>query len=371
VRVEEAQVIPCIHGGDVARIAAQLNCPPEQVIDFSANINPRGLPQAARKALADGAQRPEKLLRYPDWETHLLRRLLAERLSVPFESVVLGAGASALIADAIRALKPAHCMALVPAFAEYRRACDAARCKFSGIPLHDKNQFSIDIRECIRLLRAVRPDLLILNNPHNPTGSLTSADAIRRVFECAAEMRTTVLVDEAFIDYAPDEEITTCAAGSPGIIAIRSLTKFYGCPGLRLGYAVAHPSFAEQITRHIPAWPVGALPLDVLASAVADSDYARQTLAENDQERRRLFHALRALGLQAYPSAANFIFARLPDSWPTSAELREALIGRHRVLIRNCDSFEGLEQGRYVRLAVLGSVENTLLIHSLKDFCTA
>jgi threonine-phosphate decarboxylase len=369
--MEDARVTQCIHGGDVARIAAQLNCSPEQVIDFSANINPRGLPEAARKALADGARHPEKLLRYPDWETHPLRRLLAERLGVPFESVVLGSGASALIADAIHALKPAQCMAFVPAFAEYRRACDAVGCKFSGIPLHEKNQFSIDIPECIRLLRAIRPDLLILNNPHNPSGSLTSATAIRRVFECAAEMRITVLVDEAFIDYAPDEEITTDAAGSPGIIAIHSLTKFYGCPGLRIGYAVTHPSLAEQITRHIPAWPVGALPLDVLASAVTDSDYARQTLAENDQARRRLFYALKALGLEPYPPSANFIFARLPESWPTSAEVREALIRRHRILIRNCDSFEGLEQGRYVRLAVLGSAENTLLIHSLKDFCTA
>jgi len=354
-----------IHGGDVARIAAELTFPPEQILDFSANINPRGLPDAARTTLAAAARRPELLLRYPDWETHSLRRLLAQRLSVPLESVLLGTGASALITDAIRALRPAHCMAFIPAFAEYRRACETIECQFSGIPLHEHNQFSIDVPECIQILRASRPDLLIVNNPHNPSGSLASAEAIQSIFDCAAEMQSAVLVDEAFIDYAPAHAITTRAARNPGMVAIRSLTKFYGCPGLRIGYAVAHSSIAEQITSHVPAWPVGTLALDVLTSAVSEADYARLTILENEKERCRLAAALSKLGLQPYASAANFILVRLLHPWPASAELRDYLVRRHRILIRNCDSFDGLEPGRYIRLAVLGSAENNSLIAAL------
>lgn len=354
-----------IHGGDVARIAAELRFPPEQIVDFSANINPRGLPDAARRTLADAARRPELLLRYPEWETHSLRRLLAEQLSVPLESVLLANGASALIAEALRALRPARCMAFVPAFAEYRRACEAIGCQFSGIPLHEHNQFSIDLPECVRILRASRPDLLIVNNPNNPSGSLASAEAIHSIFDCAAEMRIAVLVDEAFIDYAPEHAITTRAARNPGIVAIRSLTKFYGCPGLRIGYAVTHSSIAEQITRQVSAWPVGTLAFDVLTSAISDADYARLAILENEKERCRLTSALSKLGLQPYASAANFILVRLLHPWPASAELHDYLVRRQRILIRNCDSFDGLERGRYIRLAVLGSAENNSLIAAL------
>ena len=91
----------------------------------------------------------------------------------------------------------------------------------------------------------------------------------------------SVLADEAFIDYIPDAAVTRDAAARPGVIAIRSLTKFLGCPGLRVGYAVAAPETMRSLTAQLPAWPVTTLALNALAEALEDTEFARQTIETN------------------------------------------------------------------------------------------
>jgi threonine-phosphate decarboxylase len=365
--MEAAQMIQGLHGGDVLRIASELQCEPSEIIDFSANINPRGLPASALDPLLRAAECPKELLGYPDWVSHPLRRTLANRLNVPIESVVLGAGASALITDAIRAARPSNCIAFLPAFAEYRRACDACDALFTGIQLKTEDHFQIDTTKCVKALRTLRPELLILNNPHNPSGSVTSKTEIRAIIDEATETGTAVLVDEAFIDYVPENQITADAATRRGLIAVRSLTKFYGCPGLRVGYAVAHPSFAREIEQQMPAWPIGSLALEVLNTAVQDLEYARITIEENARERALLRFRLAELGFETFPPGANFLLMKLPAKWADAARVREELLRRHRILVRDCRSFEGLEEGRYIRLAVLGANENQLLINAFVE----
>lgn len=363
--MEARQITQGLHGGDVLRMASELRCDPGEIIDFSANINPRGLPAGALAILAAAVQSPEALLQYPDWTSHPLRHTLADKLQVPPKTIVLGAGASALITHTIRALRAAKCVAFLPAFAEYRRACDASRTAFTGIRLWEKDRFRINAVTCIQVLQRLRPDLLILNNPHNPSGWFTSAADIREIASNAAEIGTTVLVDEAFIDYVPEQQVTPDAARSPGLIAIRSLTKFYGCPGLRIGYAVAHPSVVRRIEEQMPAWPIGTLALDALTAAVQDTEYARATLAENARERARLAACLAELGFEIHPPAANFLLLKLPNGWPDSGPVREQLLRGHRILVRDCASFEGLECGRYIRVAVLSGNQNQQLVRAL------
>jgi threonine-phosphate decarboxylase len=157
------------------------------------------------------------------------------------------------------------------------------------------------------------------------------------------------------------------AAGRPGLIVIRSLTKFYGCPALRVGYAVGHPNRIEKIRAFLPTWPVTQLALDTLSEAVADGAYADASLRENAFERERLGRSLKDLGLFVFPSSANYLLLELTANMPTASELRARLIAKHRILIRNCDSYEGLVEGRYIRVAVLSGEENGRLIAALTE----
>ena len=347
------------HGGDVEQIARAFGIPAERLLDFSANVNPMGLPPQAAERLAREARDPRRLSQYPDPGATELRCLLSQRLGVPAECVVIGAGADSLIHAALRALAPRRCLIPIPAFSEYGRACRAYGCAIHAIPL------AVDFSLARQALQRAGPgDLVIFNNPHNPTGACASrAEMLDRI----AMVRTsggTVLADEAFIDYAPDEAITRDAAAQPGVIAIRSLTKFFGCPGLRVGYCVASPETAAGVAAQLPAWPVTTFALNALAEALRDDAYAREALERNQRARARLAHGLGLCGCQVFPSAANFLFLRLPDPFP-AARVRAQLIRKHAILVRECDSFEGIEDGRYLRVAVRHESENAQLVEAL------
>jgi len=345
------------HGGDVQRVACQAGMAAESLLDFSANVNPMGLPPRAAARLACEARDPRLWSQYPDPEAPELRCLLSQRLNVAAGCIVIGAGADALIHAAVRALEPRRSVIPVPAFLEYERACQAYGCAIHAIPLAMRAEFRLD-----------RGDLLILNNPHNPTGAGVSLVEMQERIAAAQSAGASVLADEAFIDYFPEAAITSEAATQTGVIAIRSLTKFFGCPGLRVGYAVAAPETAHRLAAQLPAWPVTTLALNALAEALCDGEYARTTLERNQQARAQLAGELSRLGCQVFPSVANFLFLRLPDGF-VAAQVRERLIREHAILVRACDSFAGIERGRYLRVAVRLEDENARLVKALARVC--
>ncbi len=334
------------HGGDVWQVAAEFGIPVEEILDFSANINPRGLPARARERLERDAADSRLLSLYPDPTARRLREALSAKLGVPFETIVVGPGAEALLAPILLAIGARRAFIPIPAFSEYGRVCGQL-----GIERVDESE------AC---------HVVFLNNPHNPSGALVEACEVLRRFEDARVKGAAFLVDEAFIDYAPHASVVTDAAREPGLIVLRSLTKFYGCPALRVGYAVATPDTARRIGSLLPTWPVSQLALDALTEAVGDREYEEASRRENLIDREGLAESLRSLGFNVFPSAANYLLLELRPEMPLSSELRIRLVKNHRILIRNCDSYEGLATGCFIRVAVRSRAENERLVEVLK-----
>src|SRR5439155_14170472 len=238
------------------------------------NINPRGLPPQAMQRLAGDACDLQLLSRYPDPSANRLRLALSEHLALPSEAIAVGSGAEALLAPILRCLRARRLMVPVPAFSEYRRVCAQQDIEYVPFPLERSESFRISVDNLCRRLEAEPCDVVLLNNPHNPSGALLEAHELRRIFCAARSSGATLVLDEAFVDYAPHATLAGDAALMPGLIVVRSLTKFYGCPALRVGYAVAHPDAVSRIRSSLPAWPVTQLALDALAEAVADREYA-------------------------------------------------------------------------------------------------
>jgi threonine-phosphate decarboxylase len=354
---------PYAHGGNIAQAARLLGIPASRILDFSANVNPMGLPPRAALRLAREASDPAISAHYPDPESTELRCLLSQQLAVPTECILIGSGAAALIHSAIRAVAPRRCLIPVPAFCEYERACRACGSSPRFLPLPP------DFHLAPRSLAEASPgDLVILNNPHNPSGACATRDEMLSLIAAARRSEAHVLVDEAFIDYSPESAITREAAApqanAAGLIAIRSLTKFYGCPGLRVGYAVAAPETASRIAAKFPPWPVSTLAQNALAEALRDNDYIREALETNHSARMSLDASLTALGCRVHPSAANFLLIQLPARFP-AAHIRERLLRDHAILVRECDSFRGLEGQNYLRVAVRLETENARLLEAL------
>jgi threonine-phosphate decarboxylase len=333
------------HGGDVWQVAKEFGIPVAEILDFSANINPRGLPVRARERLQRDAADSHLLSLYPDPTARRMREALSVKLDVSFESIVVGPGAEALLSPILRAIGARRAFVPTPAFSEYGRVCE-----------------QLDIE---RVDESEPCDVVFLNNPHNPSGALIEACEVRRIFEKARSKGAVLLVDEAFIDYTPHASVVTDAPRETGLIVLRSLTKFYGCPALRVGYAVAKPDTARSIGSLLPMWPVTQLAFDALTDAVADREYGEASRRENEIERESLALGLREIGMTVFPSAANYLLLELKAGMPSSEELRSRLIQKHRILIRNCDSYEGLAKGRFVRVAVRSAAENARLIEAL------
>jgi threonine-phosphate decarboxylase len=355
------------HGGDVWQAGEALGISASELLDFSANINPRGLPPRALARLAHDASDVRLLSCYPDPCATRLRTALGDQLGVPADAIVVGPGAESLLAPILRCLETPDLLVPVPAFSEYRRVCQQNQIEFIPFPLNRDESFRTPVDLLCRTIASETPGAVLLNNPHNPSGAILGLADIRRVADTAFSMLATMVLDEAFIDYALHATLVRQGASQPALIVVRSLTKFYGCPALRVGYAVAHPDTVRRIQTFLPTWPVTQLALDTLTEAIADHGYAEASLRENEAERAQLADSLRSLGLFVFPSAANYLFAELPPGAPTSSDLRARLIAKHRILIRNCDSYEGLTPGRYVRVAVRLNEENHRLIHALSE----
>ena len=342
-----------LHGGLVDAAARELGVLPEDILDFSANLNPAGLPPRAAARLAREAADTHVISRYPDPEARELKLALSARLDLPVESIVIGPGADALIHAAIRALAPQQCVIPIPAFSEYERACTA-----SGVPVR---KISLGAPEEI-----ATGETIVFNNPHNPTGVCVSRSEMLARIAAATSKGASVLVDEAFIDYVPEAAITRDAVIQTSVIAIRSLTKFYGCAGLRVGYAVASPATASLLHSHLPPWPVTTLAANALAEAIADDEYAQTTIPCNAARRERLTASLTSAGCKVFPGAANFLLFELRPG-EDAAHVQQCLLQNARILVRGCDSFEGLTPGRYIRVAVRSDKENALLLNALTE----
>jgi threonine-phosphate decarboxylase len=360
-RSSRAQPIHGEHGGRVYEAARRWGIEPHQVLDFSANINPLGPPQGVLSAIAN-ALTPISLRVYPD--PHNFVSAIANKYRLMPDEIVVGSGAASLIFAVMHALSPKRVLILEPAFVEYARASAAVNAKITTALLTEERGFTPDFASLVRTVKERQFDLVILNPPHNPTGALYPRDALLSLIDAAEEYNATVLLDEAFIDYAPQASLVSLAATKPHLIVLRSLTKFYAMPGLRIGYAVCAAKLAGRIREQIDPWSVSSVALEAGSVALDEDEFEVESRRANAVAREEFAGALRGIGLQVLPSAANFLLAKLPRG--SGGGLQNSLESE-RILIRRCDSFHGLGEA-FIRLAVRSSSDNVRLVCLIEEW---
>ncbi|HKP38262.1 MAG TPA: threonine-phosphate decarboxylase CobD [Pyrinomonadaceae bacterium] len=340
-----------MHGGQVHAAARRWGIDPEQVIDFSANINPLGVPLGVRQAIENGL-RKIKVESYPD--TNEFATALAASKRLMADEIVIGSGTASLMFAALHALCPTRVLLFEPAFSEYQRACLAAGCAVTSWSLTEKDTFYPEFERLVRAIKSKEFDLVILNSPHNPTGCLYAREDLLSVVDAAEENNVSIMLDEAFIDYEPEKSLLSLAPTKANLIVLRSLTKFYAMPGLRIGYAVCGAKLAATIRAQIDPWSVSTIALEAATAALNETEFTERSRDMNHLAREEFAYALRGLGLLVFPSAANFLLAKLPGGCGSQLS---TWLQAHRILIRRCDSFQGLGD-EYIRLAVRSREDN-------------
>ncbi|MEH1770283.1 MAG: threonine-phosphate decarboxylase CobD [Nostoc sp.] len=367
------------HGGNLAWAAALAGCPPDAILDFSASISPLGPPNSAIAAILSQIG---NLKHYPDPNYSELRLALSHFHQLPPEWILPGNGSAELLTLIGRELAQlAATILITPAFGDYYRTLKAYDAKVLECPLISSEQRVLSAELPVLLstqhwlnallpLTAVvqRPTAansthcgLLLNNPHNPTGKLFSRDSILPYLEQFA----LVVMDEAFMDFLPPNEeqsLIPVVQEYPNLVVLRSLTKFYSLPGLRLGYAIAHPDCLAKWQLWRDPWPVNTLAAAAAIAALQDTEFQQQTWAWLPPARNQLFQGLAEIpGLQPQVSAANFL---LVESQQSTLQLQQKLLKHHQILIRDCLSFQELGD-RFFRVAVREESDNQRLLTAL------
>ncbi len=343
------------HGGNVWDA---LHTGGRPALDFSASVNPLGPPPGLLEHLQT---RWPWIVHYPDRRARGFVAAAARRYGLPPEAVLAGNGSAELIDLALRGLQPGRVILCPPDFGLYER-CVPRGVPVLRIPRAPGEGFAPDLGAVGREVRS--GDLVILSNPSNPAGTAAAAEELLETARRCARAGAVLVVDEAFADFCPEESLIVHAAREPALVVLRSLTKFYGIPGIRIGFAAGTPGLVERMAAAQVPWSVGTLDQAAGAYCMDLEDWDARTLAFTARARGELRRDLEALpGVSVVPGArANYLLVRLDPPAPGATGVYEFLAARG-ILVRHCGSF-GLGE-RHVRVAVRRPSENRRLVQAL------
>ncbi|HEX8948770.1 MAG TPA: threonine-phosphate decarboxylase CobD [Dissulfurispiraceae bacterium] len=361
------------HGGNIYRLAEKLGIEESEIIDFSASINPLGVPKSVISEIKDTAKH---LCNYPDPDAKQLRLWLAQHLNVNSKSVLCGNGSTELIYLVVRALRPEKVLIPAPTFSEYERAV-RDKGKIAHFRLSEQDGFAIEPERFISAMAGgstsasfksaltASVDMVFLCNPNNPTGTLISRTDMMKLADAAKGLRCYLVIDEAFMDFSPEESMIKEVEHNPYLIVLRSLTKFYALSGLRIGYGIVPPVIMDIIKKYQEPWTVNTLAQAAGIAAINDTSYQNDTFKVIKSEKKVLEDGFKLLGIEYFPSAANFYLLKLKNAQPIAAALRDK-----GILVRDCSNFPGLDDS-YLRVAVKSNRDNMQLLQELANLCMA
>lgn len=366
-RLEIRDVAICQHGGiDYAEVET-LGIAPQDILDFSANLNPFGPPPGMMEILSKCHDELGKVIsHYPDSEVYRLRHSLAEKLGIKVENILVGSGSTELIRLAALAyFGPGDKILIIePTYGEYQVACQITGAALIKQRLPAQNGFWLDTSETVELIRRYCPKGIFVCNPNNPTGRYLSRVDFEKILDAAKD--SLVVLDEAYVSFVDNAWSSldlalhsSLRAERSNLLVLRSMTKDYAMAGLRLGYGVAKEEIIANLRRICPPWNVNALAQKAGIIAIAEEEYLKRCQIELREAKDYLIAELSSLGLPPLPSEANFFLVKVGDAPRFRRELFKRMI-----LVRDCTSF-GLPQ--YVRIAPRPLPQCQKLITAIKE----
>lgn len=350
-----------IHGGNIKEIAEIYELPEESILDFSANINPLGLSKNLLKTLKENM---EQILHYPDLRYTELKREIADYHSLTPQNIFLGNGAAEVIYSLANVLKSQQLLVLAPTFSEYEDAF--AHQKTNIVYFETKgNDFKVDTTDLITKVQEEHVDTLCICNPNNPTGTIIEKEEMIKLANFCQNNQIYLIVDEAFMDFVNEKEsLTTELRENNYLVILRSLTKIFAIPGLRLGYLLTdNTHIMDDLESNAIPWRINCFAEIAGRESLKDKAYLAETLNYVEKERRFLEKSLaKFTDLKIVKSSANFIFFE----YLSSIDLQRELI-QMNILIRDCSNYQGLD-GNYYRIAVRTRGENEKLVTALERY---
>ena len=357
---------PVFHGSDIEKICSYYGLKKEYIVKFGANVNPLGLSPKASAAIAAHV---DIFSSYPDREYTTLRNTISEYCNIPADFILPGNGSSELISLLIQEKAPKHTLILGPTYSEYSRELSFSGSTQEYYPLQESKDFEPDIPDLCKKLEQGY-DFLILCNPNNPTSSAISQKDLRQLISFCAEKNIFVMIDETYVEFAPDINAITAVPLTrefTNLMVLRGVSKFFAAPGMRLGYGITgNMDFLSKMREKQTPWSLNSMGAFAGEIMLQDEDYIRQTRELILSERTRMIKELKSVPTyKVYPAYANFILLKILKPGLTSYDVFEACI-RQGLIIRDCSSFQCLD-GEFVRFCIMMPEDNSRLVEVLKN----
>ncbi len=347
-----------LHGGNIYRLYREVK---KDILDYSSNINPLGVPELFKNIVTANFNVLEK---YPDPEYIDLRKSIANYNNLDINNIFVGNGATEVLFKYMQSLKPKKALIIAPSFAEYTRALESIDCEIVYYKLLPEKNFSLNVEEFTKNIPQC--DLVILCNPNNPTGTFLPLETIKRLNNILKVKKIKFFIDEAFIEFIKDwQEMTATNLKDPNIFIMRALTKFFAVPGLRLGYGIYFDEeLKPNLDKKTEPWSVNSF-ADIAGQVMLkDEKYITETEAWIEKEKKWFYEQCNAIHkIKAYKTNTNFILLKLLAN--TSEEVREKML-EYDILIRDASNFVGLDN-QYIRLAIKDRENNTKVIEALNE----
>lgn len=351
------------HGANLYDLSNKLGFKKNELKDFSSNINPLGSSSLGKKAIVDNI---DMVSIYPDPNYYNLKNSISEYCNCNIKNIVLGSGATELISSFIEIVNPKKSVLLSPSYSEYEKELNKVNCEIHKFFSKKENKFKVDVDEFIDYININKCDLVVICNPNNPTGFAFTKNEIKKILE---NTNAFLMVDETYIEFTDTQTYssTHLVDNFGKLFVIRGTSKFFGTPGIRLGYGLTcNSQVQDSIENHIDLWNINTLASVMGEVMFTDVDFINTSSSILKCEREFLLRELSSIeDLEVYHSDGNFILSQIKTKKITASKLREDLIEK-KFIIRDCKSFEGLDE-YFFRICTLSHDDNVLLIESLKD----
>lgn len=351
--------INSVHGADINSAAELYGLEADKIIDFSSNINPF-IVESMDKIVAAGV---ENLQKYPDIKYRRLRKNIADYLRVEDSYIIPGNGATEIIYLLMRNLS-GRLAIINPTFSEYRKGAEIAGLSVVDFVMDWEKDFELDLDEIYKGKDEF--DSIFICNPNNPDGSVRE---IKKLLEFAEKEGKLLIVDETFIEFADSEKdrsLVNMVEKSKNLFIIRAVTKFFGIPGIRLGYGISsNRELLQKMYDEKEPWTINSFADSASDFIFKDDEYIRKSKEYFSKERICMINEINKIdGIKAFNSDANFILVRFENR--NVLDVKENLLKRAGLLIRDASNFIGLDSS-FARVAIKNHEQNTVLVDALRS----
>lgn len=344
-----------LHGGNIYKLKRDSGI---EVLDYSSNINPLGVPSSFKKAVIENFESLEK---YPDIDYVELRASIGDYNNCHIDNVVVGNGATEVLFLYMKAVKAKKVLIIAPTFAEYERAAKAAGRDVKFFPL--SKDFSLNENMLLEFI--TDEDVVVMCNPNNPTGKFQNLEKIKKIADFLERKNKKLFIDEAFIEFVDNwKDKTAFLLKHKNIFILRALTKFFALPGVRLGYGLTYDrAILNEIKNIREPWSVNGVAEIAGKTMLLDTLYIHETENWIKQEKIWFYEELCKMdNIEVTPTETNFILVKLLND--NAKSFRKKMI-ENGVLVRDASNFMFLDES-YIRLAIKDRKKNEKVLEALR-----